>query len=63
MPATIARSEFAHLLDGEAEIVNGDGDVFAVKAGDSFLAPVGMGYQWRHAGTVRKLFCSFTPLA
>ncbi len=61
VPATIARSEFAHLLEGEAEIVNGDGEVFAAKAGDSFLVPVGMGYQWRHSGTVRKLFCSFTP--
>ena len=61
VPATIARSEFAHLLEGEAEIVNGDGEIFRVKAGDSFLVPVGMGYQWRHGGTVRKLFCSFTP--
>ena len=61
VPARIARSEFAHLLEGEAEIVNGDGRVFSVKAGDSFLVPVGMGYQWRHSGTVRKLFCSFTP--
>ncbi len=61
VPAKIARSEFAHLLEGEAEIVNGDGEVFTVQAGDSFLVPVGMGYQWRHTGTVRKLFCSFTP--
>ncbi|MFT5112276.1 MAG: putative cupin superfamily protein [Parasphingorhabdus sp.] len=62
-PATISRSEFAHILEGDAQVINGDGVVFNASKGDSLLVPIGMGYQWRQTGTVRKVFCSFTPKA
>jgi uncharacterized cupin superfamily protein len=62
VPAIIGRSEFVHMLEGNAEVVNGDNVIFEASAGDSFLVPIGMGYQWRHDGIVRKVFCNFTPL-
>ena len=60
-PATLARSELMHILEGSGSITNGDGVVFDFKAGDTFLVPIGMGYQWRNDEYVKKIFCSFIP--
>jgi uncharacterized cupin superfamily protein len=58
---TIERSELMHILAGCGSITNADGVVFEFKAGDTFLVPVGMGYQWQNTEYVKKLFCSYTP--
>lgn len=58
---TIERSELMHILEGSGSITNADGVVFEFKAGDTFLVPVGMGYQWQNDVYVKKLFCSYTP--
>ena len=58
---TIERSELMHILEGSGSITNADGVVFEFSAGDTFLVPVGMGYQWENTEYVKKLFCSYTP--
>lgn len=58
---TIERSELMHILTGRGSITNADGVVFEFKAGDTFLVPIGMGYQWQNTEYVKKLFCSYTP--
>lgn len=60
-PATLARSELMHILEGSGSIINGDGVVFEFDAGDTFLVPIGMGYQWHNETPVKKLYCSYTP--
>ena len=60
-PSTIARSELMHILEGSGSITNADGVVFEFGAGDTFLVPIGMGYQWHCNEYVKKLFCSYTP--
>ena len=62
VPSTIERSELMHILEGSGSITNADGVVFEFKAGDTFLVPVGMGYQWQNHEYVKKLFCSYTSL-
>ena len=59
----LARSELMHLLAGEVTITNGDGRRFPFRAGQTFLVPKGMSYQWDSTGYVRKVFCSFQPQA
>ena len=61
VPITIERSELMHILTGSGTITNADGVVFEFKAGDTFLVPIGMGYQWQNHEFVKKLFCSYTP--
>ena len=61
IPATTERSELMHILEGSGSITNADGVVFEFKAGDTFLVPIGMGYQWQNHEYVKKLFCSYTP--
>ena len=60
-PATLARSELMHILEGSGTITNADGVVFEFSAGDTFLVPIGMGYQWHNTEYVKKFFCAFTP--
>ena len=60
IPSIIERSELMHILDGSGSITNADGVVFEFKAGDTFLVPAGMGYQWQNNEYVKKLFCSYT---
>ena len=60
-PATIARSEIMHILEGSGSITNADGVAFNFKAGDTFLVPIGMGYQWHNTEYVKKIFCALTP--
>ena len=60
VPGPINRSELMHILEGSGAIINGDGVVFEFNAGDTFMVPVGMGYQWKSEGFVKKLFCSLT---
>ena len=57
----IERSELMHILEGSGSITNADGIVFNFQAGDTFLVPVGMGYQWQNDEYVKKVFCSYTP--
>ncbi len=61
-PATLARSELMHILEGSGTITNADGVVFEFSAGDTFLVPIGMGYQWHNQEYVKKVFCAFTPV-
>ena len=61
VPAELARSELMHILEGSGSITNADGVVFEFTAGDTFLVPIGMGYQWHNDTHVRKFFCSYTP--
>ena len=58
---TIERSELMHIIEGSGSITNADGVVFEFSAGDTFMVPVGMGYQWENHSYVRKIFCSYTP--
>ena len=58
---TIERSELMHIIEGSGSITNADGVVFRFSAGDTFMVPVGMGYQWQNDSYVRKIFCSYTP--
>ena len=58
---TIERSELMYILEGRGSITNADGEVFNFKAGDTFIVPVGMGYQWQNETYVKKIFCSYTP--
>jgi uncharacterized cupin superfamily protein len=60
-PATINRSELMHIVTGSGSIINGDGVEFKFNAGDTFLVPIGMGYQWHSDEYLRKLFCSYAP--
>ena len=60
-PATLARSELMHILEGSGSITNGDGAVFEFRAGDTFLVPIGMGYRWQNDSRVKKFYCSYTP--
>ena len=57
----IERSELMHILEGSGSITNADGVVFNFSAGDTFLVPVGMGYQWQNDEYLKKIFCSYTP--
>ena len=57
----IERSELMHILEGSGSITNADGVVFEFRAGDTFMVPVGMGYQWQNDSYVKKFFCSYTP--
>ncbi len=61
VPTTLARSELMHILEGSGSITNADGIVFEFQAGDTFLVPIGMGYQWQNDNYVKKVFCSYTP--
>jgi len=61
VPGTIGRSELMHILSGKGAVINGDGERFEFEAGDTFLVPVNMGYQWTSDEPVKKIFCSFTP--
>ena len=58
---TLERSELMHILEGSGSITNADGVVFNFSAGDTFLVPIGMGYQWQNDEYVKKIFCSYTP--
>lgn len=60
-PANIARNELMHILEGSGTITNADGVVFSFTAGDTFMVPIGMGYEWNSTEYVKKVFCSFTP--
>jgi uncharacterized cupin superfamily protein len=57
----IERSEMMHILEGSGSITNADGVVFEFSAGDTFMVPAGMGYQWQNDEYVKKIFCSYTP--
>lgn len=58
---TIERSELMHIIEGSGSITNADGVVFNFNTGDTFMVPIGMGYQWQNDEYVKKIFCSYTP--
>ena len=58
---TIERSELMHIIEGSGTITNADGVIFEFSSGDTFLVPVGMGYQWQNDSYVKKTICSYTP--
>ncbi len=50
-------SEFCHILEGEAHIkITDTGDVFTVKAGDSFVMEAGLQTEWTIPTYIRKCF-------
>jgi uncharacterized cupin superfamily protein len=62
-PLPFVRNELMHILEGEVTITDGTGQANTYKAGDTFLVPKGMIYQWDSVGKVRKIFCIFQPKA
>ncbi|MDA0220570.1 MAG: cupin domain-containing protein [Proteobacteria bacterium] len=62
-PLPFVRNELMFILEGEVTITNADGIASTFKAGDTFMVPKGMSYQWDSKGTVRKIFCIFQPKA
>ena len=60
VPGTIERSELMHIIEGSGHIKNADDIEYHFSAGDTFLVPAGMGYQWHSDEYVKKTFCSFT---
>ena len=60
-PYVFMRNELMHLLEGSVTITNGDGIARTFSAGDTFLVPKGMTYQWHSDGYVKKIFCIFEP--
>ncbi len=56
-----AKNEFMRLLDGSVTITNREGVAHTFNAGDTFLLPRGITYQWDSEGYVRKIFCIFQP--
>ncbi len=61
VPDVINRTELMHIIEGKGSVINADDIEFKFEAGDTFIVPVGMGYQWRSDHYVKKIFCSFTP--
>ena len=55
------RNELMHILEGEVTITDGNGIAHTYGAGDTFLVPKGMVYQWDSVGIVKKIFCIFQP--
>jgi len=62
-PLPFGRNELMHLLEGEVTLTNGDGERHTFHAGQTFLVPKGISYQWDSKGYVRKVYCTFTPRA
>ena len=60
-PLPFDRNELAHILEGEVTITDGTGTAHTFQAGDTYLVPKGMSYQWDSVGTVKKIFCVFQP--
>ena len=60
-PAPFARNELMHILEGEVTLTDGQGKKTTYKAGDTFLVPKGITYQWDSTGFVKKIFCIFQP--
>lgn len=58
-PLPFVRNELMHLLEGSVTITSGDGVARTFSAGDTFLVPQGMTYQWDSEGYVKKIFCIF----
>ena len=58
-PYVFMRNELMHLLEGSVTITNCDGVARTFSAGDTFLVPKGMTYQWDSEGYVKKFFCIF----
>ncbi len=48
--------EFCHILEGEAKIKTGDGEVFHVSAGDGFILDEGLKTEWTVDTFVKKHF-------
>ena len=60
-PLPFPRNELMHIVEGEVTITDGAGRAMTYGAGDTFMVPRGMTYQWDSTGTVRKIFCIFQP--
>ena len=55
------RNELMHLLEGTVTLKYDDGAGQTYTAGDTFMVPKGMNYQWDSEGFVSKIFCIFQP--
>ncbi|VEF44712.1 cupin domain-containing protein [Bordetella bronchiseptica] len=48
--------EYCHIIEGEARLVDPDGTVHAVKAGDAFIMPEGYTGHWEVDRHVKKIY-------
>ncbi len=53
--------ELIHVLEGRLDVIAEDGRSQHFVAGESFLVPIGAVTSWEPRGTVRSLYCAFTP--
>ncbi len=60
-PAPFPRNELMHILEGEVTLTDDKGNQTTYKAGDTFMVPKGITYQWDSTGHVKKIFCIFQP--
>ncbi len=60
-PQPIERNELMHITAGTVTIRNGSGPGQVFNAGDTFMVPKGMSYQWDSEGYVSKIYCIFQP--
>jgi uncharacterized cupin superfamily protein len=60
-PAPFGRNELMHILEGEVTLTDEKGTKTTYTAGDTFLVPKGITYQWDSTGLVKKIFCIFQP--
>ena len=60
-PAPFGRNELMHLLEGEVTLTDDKGGKTTYKAGDTFIVPKGITYQWDSTGFVKKIFCIYQP--
>lgn len=60
-PLPFPRNELMHILEGEVTLTDDKGQKTTYKAGDTFMVPKGITYQWDSTGFVKKIFCIFQP--
>ncbi len=60
-PLPFPRNELMHITSGTVTLRNGSGPGQIFTAGDTFMVPKGMSYQWDSEGYVSKIYCIFQP--
>jgi len=58
-PVARGSIEMVLILEGCVMIRNGAGEEFNFKAGDAYLIPKGMMYEWHSTGFTKKIVCGF----
>ena len=60
-PCPLGQIEFAYIVEGACTIRNGSGIETRFVAGEGYLVPRGMVYEWHSEGFTRKIACNFKP--